>query len=717
MVDLTIVTPLYRRTDFLGNYFNAWTRQKSSDLKIEFCFTDDCSEPSLESVIQVFWKQYNTNFPFTATARYQRNERNLGEYANTNAGIRAASGKWIMILHDDDHVLPGWLGTIEQVLKQADQHGINVCSYGYVNLNLKNKVVFRSNAWFDTPTIVPRANLHQRFSVGNPLHPCAMIFRKSLFETVGPLDESIRYFADWEFCRRIVYRSSGWLACPQTLAAYRQESLDSESNKRDAAASDHAVHRLRLIQRGYTYAPTQSVDQMLERFVQDIRRRGRESRHISTRVQCFPEGELTNDQQQYLEKLTTTSQPFDVMTSKRFANVTLEPVHARFNELSAEDKRRYMCLYCMLHHGGVFTDLTSPPECGWDILFRIFQQTNATVIATADPSGFNVICRPELGFTRKLYDNMCKRLSKGDTNAVKEWRSEIVRVLIETGQCRKININGGKSFKVWTFTFAFYPYQVLNLNQFMNDKKVVIVGPAPYLHTKMIGEVIDSYDTVVRLNKGHKLIQTPEVFGSRTDVLYHCVCQEETNGGKISLDMYNEVECICTSYPILYAQDKTSFANGNAHQFTSFYFEGKDKITLINKQFYIKLEKEIGCRPTTGIVSILDILMNYHPKELYITGITFFKDGYSKHYRSDETNEKSSNVGALEKMMRQTYKGRHNQWLLFKYFRNVMKRYKHIVKMDQILLDMLTFDLNRYREHHNLLDKNDEEVFCHYLIH
>ena len=54
-------------------------------------------------------------------------------------------------------------------------------------------------------------------------------------------------------------------------------------------------------------------------------------------------------------------------------------------------------------------------------------------------------------------------------------------------------------------------------------------------------------------------------------------------------------------------------------------------------KWYLKLEKEFGCRPNTGVLSILDIA-RYNPKEIYVTGFTFMKNGYYSQYRPCSEN-------------------------------------------------------------------------------
>jgi hypothetical protein len=56
---------------------------------------------------------------------------------------------------------------------------------------------------------------------------------------------------------------------------------------------------------------------------------------------------------------------------------------------------------------------------------------------------------------------------------------------------------------------------------YLKNKRIIMVGPAPYLEGQKLGKEIDSYDVVVRINHGILLSKNnPEDYGSRTDVLY-----------------------------------------------------------------------------------------------------------------------------------------------------------------------------------------------------
>ena len=253
------------------------------------------------------------------------------------------------------------------------------------------------------------------------------------------------------------------------------------------------------------------------------------------------------------------------------------------------------------------------------------------------------------------------------------------------------------------------------IQKLITNKRVCIVGPANYLNNANIGNRIDKYDTIVRFNKGHNLIKKPDIFGSRTDILYHCVCQQFDNGGPITKEMVQEYHIIF-SFPILTKNDNTSFKNGNINEYNKLP-KFLTKINKVNKDIYLKWEKDIGCRPNTGIIAILDIL-NMNPKEVYITGFTLFKDGYSKLYRNKiddiKVTEQNSKFRVLDRMFNAGYKGAHDQFLIYLYLKKNLLNKENII-MDKILIEILNFDEKKYAQKNNLDKLSSRELFIHYL--
>lgn len=164
-----------------------------------------------------------------------------------------------------------------------------------------------------------------------------------------------------------------------------------------------------------------------------------------------------------------------------------------------------------------------------------------------------------------------------------------------------------------------------------------IVGPAPTIDTgnesanREQVEKIESHDVVVRLNKSLPISDEYKSFlGSRTDVLYSCL-HPPSIGGYIDIDfLKKEIEWLVCPVPL-----KTPF-NTDIVRFES---RNKNQInfSVVDLEFFNKVEKEMRTRPNTGIMTILDIL-SCEVSSLYVTGMTFFKGGHLKNYR-DHTPE------------------------------------------------------------------------------
>ena len=84
---------------------------------------------------------------------------------------------------------------------------------------------------------------------------------------------------------------------------------------------------------------------------------------------------------------------------------------------------------------------------------------------------------------------------------------------------------------------------------FLKDKRVIIVGPAESLLERGDGQFIDSFDIVVRVNRGiEPTIKNYNKLGSRTDILYNCMLEKEDNGGVIELNLLKLKDVKYVSY-------------------------------------------------------------------------------------------------------------------------------------------------------------------------
>jgi glycosyltransferase involved in cell wall biosynthesis len=231
-------------------------------------------------------------------------------------------------------------------------------------------------------------------------------------------------------------------------------------------------------------------------------------------------------------------------------------------------------------------------------------------------------------------------------------------------------------------------------SDFLENKRVIIVGPAEHVNC---GEMIDSYDVVVRMNRGHNMIKNPKKYGSRTDILYHCVDQDEECGGKLTIT--DNIKYYVMAYPHFTKKDNSSFRYGNQREYNEInkVIKERQNIVNINKDKYLQFEKELGCRPNTGTIGIWDIL-NYNVKELFICGFTLFQTPYSKLYREKVDGKTNTGNQALIRMKKA---GVHDQEKIINYYNKLFENKK--VKGDKEFIyhvsgyNMETLKLSYYK--------------------
>jgi hypothetical protein len=163
------------------------------------------------------------------------------------------------------------------------------------------------------------------------------------------------------------------------------------------------------------------------------------------------------------------------------------------------------------------------------------------------------------------------------------------------------------------------------VKELLDGKDVVIVGPSKTLIGTGSGEYIDSFDTVIRMNKSVPLNKelTGDI-GSRTDILYHCL--DEPTKSKVNVDNYLEedIKSVVCSYPPL------PFTKPNINKFNVMN-KGRLPFRTTDLKVYNELEKKIKTRPNTGLLTLVDVLA-HDVKSVYLTGFCFYRNFYYGGY-------------------------------------------------------------------------------------
>lgn len=177
-------------------------------------------------------------------------------------------------------------------------------------------------------------------------------------------------------------------------------------------------------------------------------------------------------------------------------------------------------------------------------------------------------------------------------------------------------------------------------DKILNNKKVIIIGPAETALSYMKSKDIDKFDFVVRVNKSHlNLKQYTDRLGTRTDILFHCCYPDPIVGCEYpNEDALIEQKNKYVIYPYDLPHAEINFWR------CLLKFRRINFFKLDKKYFndIVKIYK--GKHPTTGFQA-LSYLLHQDLKELHITGLTFLKTPYIDGYRdTHKTPEKINEV-------------------------------------------------------------------------
>ena len=223
---------------------------------------------------------------------------------------------------------------------------------------------------------------------------------------------------------------------------------------------------------------------------------------------------------------------------------------------------------------------------------------------------------------------------------------------------------------------------------YLSGKKVVLVGPAEYLTKLNTGKYIDSFDVVVRINRGIEVIDKYfDSIGSRTDILYNCLIKSPDNGGDIKVKEYkkNKIKWIATTpNPYFNEDSKPNELHKMVSWFTVFKLKWNFNFHIMDQKKYSLINKKVESRANTGFASIFDLL-NHDISKLYITGFSFYLDNFMSGYKSGCERDE-------EEFAKQCFVSkRHKQEPQWRYLKEIFQKDKRI-EVDKILKKILTMD-------------------------
>ncbi len=201
---VSVIITCYNLEPYISRAINSCLNQTMNEDDYEVIVVDDMSTDRSWSVIERFGSLV---VPI-------RMKENLGVSAASNAGIREASGKYVVRVDGDDFINKNFLLSMYEVLKWNDDIGFVYCDHIVVNEDLERRQSLNT-----LDTLLD--------------HGAGVMFRKRYLESIGLYDENLRNREDYDLILRYIKNFNGYhLRLPYYRYFKRSGSLSSLKDER-----------------------------------------------------------------------------------------------------------------------------------------------------------------------------------------------------------------------------------------------------------------------------------------------------------------------------------------------------------------------------------------------------------------------------------------------------------------------------------------------------
>ncbi len=186
---VSIIIPTYNRSQLIARAVKSVLNQTFQNF--ELIIVNDASTDNTEEIINSFNDK---------RIKYVRHEKNKGEAAARNTGIKTAVSEYIAYQDSDDEWLPGKLAKQMELLDKAPPQ-VGVIYTGFWK-TWKNNRTYIPFSWVRKKD----GDIHKELLKGNFIGSPVVIVKKECFDEMGLFDERLRNLVDWEMWLRISKR-------------------------------------------------------------------------------------------------------------------------------------------------------------------------------------------------------------------------------------------------------------------------------------------------------------------------------------------------------------------------------------------------------------------------------------------------------------------------------------------------------------------------------
>jgi glycosyltransferase involved in cell wall biosynthesis len=183
---VSVIIPTYNRSRLIARAVKSVLDQTYKNF--ELIIVDDASTDNTEEVVSSFNDK---------RIRYVRHEKNKGEAAARNTGIKAARYDYIAYQDSDDEWLPEKLAKQMKLLQTAPSE-VGVIYTGFWKIENHGRI-YIPFSWVRQKN----GDIYKELLKGNFIGSPAVLVKKECFNKAGLFDEKLRNLVDWEMWLRI----------------------------------------------------------------------------------------------------------------------------------------------------------------------------------------------------------------------------------------------------------------------------------------------------------------------------------------------------------------------------------------------------------------------------------------------------------------------------------------------------------------------------------
>jgi len=170
---ISICIPNYNNAKYLDACLQSALNQTYKNREI--IFIDDSSSDESLNIAQ----------KYSDKIKIHKNSSNIGQPKNTNKCVELSKGKYIVILHSDDMLLPGFAAKLVPLLEQNPNVSMAV---GERMITDETGVQKEIAPFYNTNCIISGIKQAKVFMMTSFL-PCQVLLRRDIFEKIGGVDE------------------------------------------------------------------------------------------------------------------------------------------------------------------------------------------------------------------------------------------------------------------------------------------------------------------------------------------------------------------------------------------------------------------------------------------------------------------------------------------------------------------------------------------------